>query len=100
MSENKLNPASGAERIADSLQRGVKRGRVEWRRADVEQAITEAESDARRTKRTHYVAAIGFPDGSQIYGEGTMGVTDDYKLATGLGTLFATCEPTKTTRHA
>ncbi len=71
-----------------------------WKRADVEEVIKEAEADAHRTKRTHYVGAIGFPNGSQIYGDGTLGITDDPELLTnGLGTLFATCAPDKTTRH-
>lgn len=73
--------------------------RVTWRRCDVEEVIKEAEADARRTKRTHYVGAIGFPYGSQIYGEGTLGITDDENLITGLGTLFATCGPEQTIRH-
>lgn len=71
-----------------------------WRRADVEEVITEAESAARRTKRTHYVGAIGWPDGSQIYGDGTLGITDDKEMLSGLGTIFATCEPNQTTRHS
>lgn len=75
-------------------------GPVVWRRADVEELIADAEADARRTKRTHYVGAIGFPDGSQIYGPATLGVTDDKELIFGLGTCFATCEPDKTTRHS
>lgn len=70
-----------------------------WKREDVEQVIAEAESAARRTQRTHYVGAIGFPDGSQIYGEGTLGFTHDYKLIYGLGTIFATVAPGHTTRH-
>lgn len=73
---------------------------IVWKRADVEQVIAEAESSARKTKRTHYVGAIGWPDGSQIYGDGTLGMTDDKELLEGLGTVFATCEPDKTTRHS
>lgn len=70
-----------------------------WRRSDVEEVIKEAEATARRTKRTHYVGAIGWPDGSQIYGEGTLGITDDKEMLEGLGKIFATCEPDNTTRH-
>jgi len=77
-----------------------KRGAITWRRVDVEEVISEAESDARRTKRTHYVGAIGWPDGSQIYGDGTLGITDDREILAGLGTIFATCEPHQTTRHS
>ena len=70
-----------------------------WKRADVEEVISDAESIARRSGRTEYVGAIGWPDGSQIYGEGTLGHTPDRELLAGLGTIFATCEPDKTTRH-
>lgn len=70
-----------------------------WKRSDVEKLITEAEVIARRTNRTHYVGAIGWPDGSQIYGDGTLGITDDKAMLEGLGTIFATCEVATTTRH-
>lgn len=72
---------------------------VTWSRADVEEVIAEAEKLARRTNRTRYVGAICWPDGSQIYGDGTLGITDDKAMLEGLGTIFATCEPDKTTRH-
>ncbi len=75
-----------------------KASRLTWRRADVEKVIAEAEAAARSKKRTHYVGAIGWPDGSQIYGDGTLGITDDETML-GLVTLFATCEPHQTTRH-
>lgn len=71
-----------------------------WRRVDVEEVITEAEKAARRTNRPHYVGAIGWPDGSNIYGDGTLGMTDDKEMLSGLGTIFATCEPHQTTRHS
>ncbi len=69
----------------------------------MEEVIKEAESAARRTKNTQYVGAIGWPDGSLIYGDGSLGFTDDDELLGSggrLGTLFATCEPSgKITRH-
>ena len=73
---------------------------VAWRRADVAEAVKDAESEARRTKRPHYVGAIGWPDGSQIYGEATLGYTDDRPMLESLGTLIVTCEPNETTWHA
>lgn len=90
-----------ALRASSKQQDGLNiEGPLMWRRADVEEVITEAEVAARRTKRTHYVGAIGFPEGSQIYGDGTLGMTDDKEMIHGLGTVFATCEPDKTTRHS
>jgi hypothetical protein len=71
---------------------------VMWRRSDVETIIKQAENAARRSGTTQYVGAISFPDGSQIYGDGTLSYTTDRELLTGLGTLFATCER-KTARH-
>lgn len=71
-----------------------------WKRADVEEVISEAEKIARRTGRTEYVGAIGWPDGSQIYGDGTLGHTHDKAMLEGLGKIFATCEPHQTTRHS
>lgn len=73
--------------------------RLMWKRSDVEEVIKEAEGIARSRKRTEYVGAIGWPDGSQIYGEGTLGHSPDREMIVGLGTLFATCEPDKTIRH-
>lgn len=72
---------------------------ITWPRSEVEDVIADAESSAKRTNKPQYVGAIGWPDGSQIYGEGTLGFTDDRELIAGLGTIFATCEPDKTTRH-
>ena len=72
---------------------------VIWKRRDVEEVIKDAEAIARRTGQVQYVGAIGFPDGSQIYGDGTLGHTPDVDLICGLGTLFATCEPERTIRH-
>lgn len=73
--------------------------KVIFKRSDVEEVIKEAEVIARRSNRPEYVGAIGFPDGSQIYGDATLGHTPDRELIIGLGTLFATCEPNKTIRH-
>lgn len=84
---------------SETKETPAKRNPLIWRRVDVEELITEAETAARRTKRAHYVGAIGWPDGSQIYGDGTLGMTDDKEMLSGLGKIFATCEPDKTTRH-
>lgn len=92
--------ASSQNRTSGSLDAVVRRAALTWNRIDVEQVILEAEAESRRYKKPIYVGAIAFPEGSQIYGDGTLGFTDDKEMITGLGTLFATCEPHQTTRHA
>ena len=98
--ETILSPEVVTGAQADSAQRIVRSAAVTWRRSDVAEVVKDAESEARRTKRPHYVGGIGWPDGSQIYGEATLGYTDDKPMLEGLGRIFVTCEPHETTWHA
>lgn len=65
-------------------------------RKDVEDCIKDAGIAARRTKRTHYVGAIGF----RATNHSSLGFTDDLEMLEKLGKVWATVTPTGVIRHA
>jgi len=69
-------------------------------RGEVEAAIAADQTEARHSRRTQYVGAIGFPDGSTIYPEYTLGFTHDRALLANLGNLWATVTAETIERHA